>query len=69
MPRHRRTIGPRVKLDISALRDLPQEERLRLLTQNTTEVGGRSDDEWGPTYRHKLTETQKLWRTVTKDGI
>lgn len=56
MARQRRTIGPRQQVELGALRDMPRDERLRLLTQSATECGGRSDIEWGLTYKRLLSK-------------
>lgn len=60
MPRHRRVIGPRRKIDIASLRDLPREERLRLLTQSFTECGGRSEAEWGGSFKRALSDAKSV---------
>lgn len=60
MPRAQRLMGPRVKFDFTALKELSREERLRLLTRNAVEVGGRSEAEWGANFRADLAEAQKM---------
>ena len=60
MPRQRRRIGPRKKVDIASLREMPRDERLQLLTQSVTECGGRSEADWGPSYRRLLGDFSKI---------
>ncbi len=63
MPRQRRNIGPRVKVDIATLRDMPPDQRLRLLTRMATESGGRSEEEWTDKFRENLAKAEALGRT------
>lgn len=58
MPRQRRYVGPRVKVDISTLRNMSPDERLRLLTKMAAECGGRSEDEWGDKFRAGLAKAK-----------
>ena len=58
MPRKRRVIGPRKKLDIATLSQLSQDERLNLLVRSLIECGGTSEQDAGKTYRRLLSEAQ-----------
>lgn len=60
MPRQRRVMGPRKKIDLASLREMTREERLRLLTQSFTECGGRSETDWGEKYRLSLSHARSL---------
>jgi len=54
MPRQRRLMGPRKKVDIATLRDLPREERLSLLMRSVVECGGTSEADDSKRYRELL---------------
>lgn len=62
MQRKSRVRGPRVQIDIAALRNMPHDERLCLLTRMAVEVGGRSEAEWGDRFRKELADAQSLAR-------
>lgn len=70
MPRQRRQIGPRVKVDISTLRDMAPDDRLRLLTRMAAECGGRSEEEWSESFRENLAKAEATGpaRNQTKAG-
>lgn len=59
MPRKRRLIGPRKKIDIATLRELPREERLNLLIRNLVESGGMPEEMVGATYKRRLQHAQR----------
>lgn len=59
MPRKRRLIGPRKKIDIAALRELPRDQRLDLLMRQVVESGGMSEAMVGATYRRRLHQAQR----------
>lgn len=62
MPRQRRLMGPRKKVDIASLRSMPREERLRLLIESVAEYGGKPESLNGETFRRLLGEAQTTGR-------
>lgn len=58
MPRQHRTIGPRAKVDIAALRSLPRDARLALLVEAVIDCGGASDSMNGATFRKRLADVR-----------
>lgn len=62
MPRKRRLIGPRKKVDLASLRTMPREERLRLLIESVAECGGTPESLNGDTFRRRLAEVQHFIR-------
>lgn len=58
MPRQRRTLGPRVKVDLASLRDLSPEERLNLLVRTLVECGGTSEADDSQSFRRRLEHAQ-----------
>lgn len=59
MPRQRRLMGPRKKVDIASLRDMSREERLRLLIESVAECGGKPESLNGGTFRRRLGKAQE----------
>lgn len=59
MPRQRRLMGPRKKVDISSLRNMPRDERLRMLIESVAECGGTPESINGVTFRRRLAEAQQ----------
>lgn len=62
MPRQRRLMGPRKKVDISSLRSMPRDERLRLLIESVAECGGTPESINGGTFRRRLAAAQQVGR-------
>ncbi len=60
MPRQRRLMGPRKKVDIASLRDMPREERLRLLVESVAECGGKPESLNGDVFRRRLAQAQEV---------
>lgn len=54
MPRKRRLIGPRKKMNIAALRQLSHEERLNILIRSVVECGGTSEQDDSEPFRRLL---------------
>lgn len=69
MPRQRRLIGPRKKINIQELRNLSRDERLQLLMRSVVECGGRSELEWGAKFRGQLNEAARDGRQRVADQI
>jgi hypothetical protein len=65
MPRQRRLMGPRKKVDIASLRSMPREERLRLLIESVAECGGKPESLNGDTFRRLLGEAQTTGRQTS----
>lgn len=59
MPRQRRLMGPRKKVDIASLRQMPREARLRLLIESVAEAGGKPESLNGGTFRRRLGKAQE----------
>lgn len=62
MPRQRRLMGPRKKVDIASLREMPREERLRLLIETVAECGGKPESLNGDMFRRRLSAAQQVGR-------
>ncbi len=62
MPRQRRLMGPRKKVDIASLRSMPRDERLRLLIETVAECGGKPESINGDKFRQLLGEAQQTGR-------
>lgn len=62
MPRQRRLMGPRKKVDIASLRSLPRDERLRMLIESVAECGGTPESVNGGTFRRRLAQAQQISR-------
>jgi len=62
MPRQRRLVGPRKKVDIGSLRVLSREERLRMLIESVAECGGSPESLNGRTFRDRLAQVQQSRR-------
>ena len=62
MPRQRRLMGPRKKVDIESLRDMPRDERLRMLIESVAECGGKPESLNGDTFRRRLTQARQATR-------
>lgn len=60
MPRQRRLMGPRKKVDIASLRNMPRDERLRLLIESVAECGGTPESINGGSFRRRLAEAQQI---------
>lgn len=58
MPRRRRLVGPRKKVDIGSLRELSRDERLRMLIESVAECGGSPESLNGKTFRERLAQAQ-----------
>lgn len=65
MPRQRRLMGPRKKVDIASLRDMPRDERLRMLVESVAECGGQPESINGVTFRRRLSQAQQAARDNT----
>jgi len=55
-------MGPRKKVDIASLRDMPREERLRLLIETVAECGGKPESINGGMFRRRLAAAQQVSR-------
>jgi hypothetical protein len=62
MPRQRRLMGPRKKVDIASLRSMPREERL---SESVAECGGKPESLNGDTFRRLLGEAQTTGRQTS----
>lgn len=62
MPRQRRLMGPRKKVDLVSLRSMPRDERLRLLIESVAECGGTPESLNGDEFRRRLAEIQQVSR-------
>ena len=60
MPRQRRVLGPRKKVDLATLRDLPREERLNMLIRSVVECGGTSEADDSKRYRELLEQVRNF---------
>ena len=59
MPRQRRLMGPRKKVDVAALQTLPREARLKMLIESVAECGGTPESLNGQTFRKRLASAQQ----------
>ncbi len=60
MPRQRRIMGPRKKVDLASLRSISREERLRMLIESVAECGGTPESLNGGKFRRRLVEAQQI---------
>jgi len=55
-------MGPRKKVDITSLRNMPRDERLRMLIESVAECGGTPESINGGTFRRRLAAAQQVSR-------
>lgn len=62
MPRGKRIVGPRMAINTSVFKNLPAEERLRLLVSSVVESGGFPESGNGENFKRRLENARRVFR-------